>query len=130
MLKNIGIGAHRDFGCITLLMQDNVGGLQVLDKCTGEWLDVKPVPGAYVVNLGNLMMRWTNHKYTSNLHRVMNFSRNERYSIPYFFTGNPNFEFDCIPGCEGKSEWKTLKKMTVKDFLKEQFDTSYSRVET
>ncbi|KAE8440839.1 hypothetical protein EG329_006401 [Mollisiaceae sp. DMI_Dod_QoI] len=128
--KERGIGAHRDFGCITLLMQDEVGGLQVLDQASGEWLDVKPVPGAYVVNLGNLMMRWTNHKYTSNLHRVMNFSERDRYSIPYFFTGNPNFTFDCIPGCEGGDEWKKPEKIMIKDFFKEQFDTSYARVKS
>jgi isopenicillin N synthase-like dioxygenase len=109
-------------------MQDDVGGLQVLDQSSGEWLDVKPVPGAYVVNLGNTMMRWTNNKYTSNLHRVMNFSGRERYSIPYFYTGNPNFFFDCIPGCEGSEGWKRPEKMMIKDYLQEQFATSYARV--
>ena len=124
-----GIGAHRDFGCVTLLMQDQVGGLQVLDAASGQWLDVKPIPGAYVVNLGNLMMRWTNHKYTSNLHRVMNYSKEERYSIPFFFAGNPNFMFDCIPGCEDEagSGCEMPEKMSVGDFLRRQFDSSYGR---
>lgn len=53
-----GIGAHTDFGSVTLLMQDEVGGLQVWEKATNEWLDVVPVRGAYVVNLGNMFMRW------------------------------------------------------------------------
>lgn len=74
------------------------------------------------------MMRWTNHKYTSNLHRVMNFSEKDRYSIPFFFTGNPNYMFDCIPGCEGEGNWDMPEKMMVKNFLREQFDQSYARV--
>jgi isopenicillin N synthase-like dioxygenase len=53
-----GIGAHTDFGAVTLLMQGEVDGLQVFEKKTGQWLDVKPVKGAYVVNLGNMFMRW------------------------------------------------------------------------
>jgi isopenicillin N synthase-like dioxygenase len=53
-----GIGAHTDFGSVTLLMQDEVEGLQVWEKSTNEWLDVVPTKGAYVVNLGNLFMRW------------------------------------------------------------------------
>jgi hypothetical protein len=53
-----GIGAHTDFGSVTLLMQDEVDGLQVWEKSTEEWLDVAPIKGAYVVNLGNMMARW------------------------------------------------------------------------
>jgi isopenicillin N synthase-like dioxygenase len=53
-----GIGAHTDFGSVTLLMQDEVEGLQVWEKRTGEWVDVVPIRGAYVVNLGNMFMRW------------------------------------------------------------------------
>ncbi|KAF4627861.1 hypothetical protein G7Y89_g10291 [Cudoniella acicularis] len=125
--KARGIGAHRDFGCITLLMQDQVGGLQVLDEASGEWLDVTPVPGAYVVNLGNLMMKWTNHVYNSNMHRVMNFSSKDRYSIPFFYSGDQSYVFDCIPGCEGENGEKG-EKMVVGEYMKRQFDTSYNRV--
>lgn len=53
-----GIGAHTDFGSVTLLMQDEVDGLQVFEKSTNEWIDVAPIKGAYVVNLGNMFMRW------------------------------------------------------------------------
>ncbi|KAK6585761.1 hypothetical protein PZA11_002488 [Diplocarpon coronariae] len=53
-----GIGAHTDFGAITLLLQEEVDGLQVWDKETQTWLDVIPTKGAYVVNLGNMFMKW------------------------------------------------------------------------
>lgn len=95
-----GIGAHTDFGTLTLLLQDEIGGLQVFDKATNAWIDVAPTPGAFVVNLGNVMMRWSNDRYTSNLHRVINKSAKDRYSIPFFYSGNPDFEIDCLPGCE------------------------------
>lgn len=71
------------------------------------------------------MMRWTNNHYTSNLHRVVNSSPEDRYSIPFFFTGNASYAFGCIPGCE--DEGVEYKKILVKDFLREQFDSSYAR---
>ena len=85
------------------------------------------------------MMRWTNHHYTSNLHRVLNFSPRDRYSIPFFFTGNPKYVFDCIPGCEdedvkeGALE-KTAKlskydPVSVQDYMNYQFKSSYARAE-
>ncbi|KIV87745.1 hypothetical protein PV11_03269 [Exophiala sideris] len=107
-----GIGAHTDFGSVTLLLQDDVGGLQVFDKPTMSWIDVKPTPGAYVVNLGNVMMRYSNDTYVSNLHRVINKTGRERYSIPFFFSGNPDFVVDCLPGCEdadGKCKYPPVR---------------------
>lgn len=58
----------------------------VYEKNTDEWLDVVPTKGAYVVNLGNMFMRWSNDKYISNLHRVINKSGKERYSVPFFYS--------------------------------------------
>ncbi|KIW31616.1 uncharacterized protein PV07_03243 [Cladophialophora immunda] len=137
--KERGCGAHRDFGCITLLLQDGVGGLQVQDEETGEFLDIDPVPGAYVVNLGNLMARWTNHHYTSNTHRVLNFSATDRYSIPFFYSGNAKYTLETIPGLEERPQSVAARKygpaipaepygpVSVTDFLREQFVQSYKR---
>ncbi|PWY76080.1 Clavaminate synthase-like protein [Aspergillus sclerotioniger CBS 115572] len=126
---NRGIGAHTDFGCITLLLQDEVDGLQVLDAPTGEWLDVQPVPGAYVVNLGNLFMRMANDRYKSNIHRVINKSGRERYSIPFFFSGNPDYLCECLPNCCAEGEAPKYPPITVEDMVTASYKESYGRAE-
>ncbi|RAL09402.1 Fe(2+)/2-oxoglutarate-dependent oxygenase encD [Aspergillus homomorphus CBS 101889] len=126
---NRGIGAHTDFGCITLLLQDEVDGLQVLDAPTGEWLDVEPVPGAYVVNLGNLFMRMANDRYKSNIHRVINKSGQERYSIPFFFSGNPDYLCECLPHCRQPGEGPKYPPITVEQMVTASYKESYGRAE-
>ncbi|RAH54672.1 Clavaminate synthase-like protein [Aspergillus piperis CBS 112811] len=126
---NRGIGAHTDFGCITLLLQDEVDGLQVLDAPTGQWLDVQPVPGAYVVNLGNLFMRMANDRYKSNIHRVINKSGRERYSIPFFFSGNPDYLCECLPNCRAEGEAPKYPPITVEDMVTASYKESYGRAE-
>ncbi|KAI4648316.1 hypothetical protein J4E93_004728 [Alternaria ventricosa] len=124
-----GIGAHTDFGCITILLQDTVSGLQVYDHATQEWLDVTPTPGAFVINLGNLMMRWSNDRYVSNLHRVTNVSGQERYSIPVFFSGNPEYVVGCLPNCRGEGEGERWAEITVEEAVLGGYRESYGRAE-
>lgn len=94
----IGIGAHTDYGCLTILSQDNVGGLQVMNR-DGVWIDAPPIPGTFIVNIGDILQRLTNGVYLANLHRVINVSGKERYSIPCFF----DLDFDTLvaplPSC-------------------------------
>ena len=87
----IGIGAHTDYECFTLLLQDDVGGLQVGNRA-GEWIKAPPVPGTIVVNIGDMLMRWTNGEFVSTPHRVINDSGRERVSFPFFFGAN----HDCV----------------------------------
>lgn len=120
-----GIGAHTDFGAVTILQQDDVGGLEVYDQATSSWVGVVPTPGAFVVNLGNLMMRWTDDKYISNVHRVINKSGKERYSVPFFFSGNPDYMVECIPGCEDPAKGPKYPPVKVQHWMDGRFADTY-----
>ncbi|MEM7022540.1 MAG: 2-oxoglutarate and iron-dependent oxygenase domain-containing protein [Pseudomonadota bacterium] len=93
-VEQFGVGPHTDYGCITLLWQDNNGGLQVRNRA-GEWIAAPPIPGTFVINIGDLMARWTNDLFASTPHRVVNNTGRERYSMPVFF--DPDFDtvIDC-----------------------------------
>lgn len=83
-LADVSLGAHTDAGILTLLLQDEVGGLQA--QCdTGEWVDIVPTPGTIVVNIGDMMQVWTNDRYRAAVHRVLPIKAEKRISIPYFF---------------------------------------------
>lgn len=125
MLTVSGIGAHTDFGAITILLQDMIGGLQVLDHATREWVDVEPARGILVVNLGNLMMRWTNDTYVSNLHRVINKSGKERYSVPFFLSGKPDFLVECFKSCYGQAGRPKYPAVTVGEWVAGRYADTY-----
>lgn len=94
----IGIGAHTDYGNLTILAQDDVGGLQVLNR-DGQWVEGTPIPGTFVINIGDLLQRLTNDRYLANLHRVVNASGRERYSIPFFIDADYDAEFAPLASC-------------------------------
>ncbi|KZV45539.1 hypothetical protein F511_34219 [Dorcoceras hygrometricum] len=81
----LGVGRHKDAGVLTILAQDDVGGLQVKRKSDGEWIFVKPIPNAYIINIGDIIQVWSNDKYESVEHRAMVNYEKARFSIPFFF---------------------------------------------
>jgi isopenicillin N synthase-like dioxygenase len=103
-------GAHTDYGTLTLLLQDDApGGLEVLDPRTEQWTAVPAVPGAFVVNLGDLMARWTNDRWRSTLHRVVNpptdgTGSTRRQSIALFHNANYHAVVECLPTCLAPGE--------------------------
>ncbi len=92
----IGAGAHTDYGALTLLMTDGAPGLQVRPR-GGDWQDVPHVPGAFIVNIGDCLMRWTNDLYVSTPHRVLPPPR-ARQSVAFFLDPNPDALIDPLPG--------------------------------
>jgi len=81
----LGVGRHKDAGALTILAQDEVGGLEVKRKSDQQWVLVKPTPDAYIINVGDIIQVWSNDAYESVEHRVMVNSEKERFSIPFFF---------------------------------------------
>lgn len=94
--KNIGdgIGAHIDYGFLTILAQDAIGGLEVRNAAN-EWIPAPHIPGTFIINMGHMTQRWTNDFYKATLHRVRSKRNKSRYSFPFFF--EPNFDTVVAP---------------------------------
>ena len=84
MSDDVGLGAHTDYQCFTILLCSSAPGLEIMSP-SGHWVQAPFVPGGLVVNIGDMMMRWTNGLYKSTMHRVISRTGEERYSVPLFF---------------------------------------------
>ena len=91
--SQFGVGPHTDFGVLTVLCQDSVGGLQVEDA-SGDWIQAPPIEGTLIVNVADLLSRWTDGAYKSTPHRVVNSSGKKRLSIVLAFDPNPETVID------------------------------------
>lgn len=119
-------GAHTDYGTVTLLRQDDApAGLQVCDRFE-NWHDVPQVEGAYVVNVGDALERWTNGWWRSTLHRVVvppvdGGRGSSRQSIAFFHNANWDTVIDCLPGCNGPSRPPRYEPVTAGEHLMQKF---------
>ncbi|KAA1170828.1 isopenicillin N synthase family oxygenase [Marinobacter salinexigens] len=121
-----GCGAHTDFGGVTILLLDDNPGLQVWDAGNEQWINANPIPGTFVVNLGDMIARWTNDRYRSTLHRVVNTSGAERYSVPFFYSGNPDHEVVCLPTCLAEGDEPHYPPTTVEAHLMDMYRRTYA----
>ncbi|ETX11503.1 oxidoreductase [Marinomonas ushuaiensis DSM 15871] len=121
-----GCGAHTDFGGLTLLLQDDNGGLQVWDRKNDAWIEAQPIEGSFIVNLGDMISRWTNDKYNSTLHRVINTSGKARYSMPFFYSGNPDHIVSCLPTCLEPNSAPKYPPISVESHMRDMYKKTYS----
>ena len=119
-----GVAPHTDFGVLTVLCQDAVGGLEIRQR-NGEWAAMPPIPGTLVVNIGDLLERWSNRRYRSTVHRVINSSGRERLSL--VLAWDPNFETLVDPSafCAG-GETPHDEPITCGDYLLWRFRKAFS----
>jgi isopenicillin N synthase-like dioxygenase len=114
-------GAHTDYGAITLLATDGVRGLQ-LRPVDGEWTPIDAPAGSLIVNLGDMLARWTNGLYQSTPHRVVIDAGVDRYSIPFFVNPDPETEVSCIPSCVSAAAPCAYEPITAGEFLQGRID--------
>ncbi len=121
-----GAGAHTDWGAITLLAQDQHGGLEVCMP-DGSWVAATPLQGALVVNLGDMIPRWTNGRYHSNPHRVRNVHSGgaPRHSIPFFYSPDYEARVEPVATCVPAGEAPRFAPCTVGEHLREMYQKTY-----
>ena len=120
-----GAAPHTDWGCMTLLWQDQVGGLQVRNRA-GQWIAAPYIEGTFVVNIGDMLERWSNDLFVSTPHRVVNASGRERYSIPMFY--DPDFDtvVECLPNCSGPGNPPKYPRTVAGEYITAKYDEAYA----
>ncbi len=120
----LGAGAHTDYGMLTFLFQDNVGGLQV-QGLDGAWIDVSTEPGSVVINCGDLLERWTNGRYKSTLHRVQpKIGERSRLSIAMFLDPDSDTLVDAIPSCVSADHPARFPPVSAGEHVQQMLDAS------
>ncbi|MEI6721548.1 MAG: 2-oxoglutarate and iron-dependent oxygenase domain-containing protein [Betaproteobacteria bacterium] len=120
-----GAAPHTDWGCMTLLWQDQVGGLQVGNRA-GQWIDAPYIEGTFVVNIGDMLERWSNDLFVSTPHRVVNASGRERYSIPMFYDPDFDTAVECLPNCSGPGNPPKYPRTVAGEYITAKYDEAYA----
>jgi len=125
-LGDMALHHHTDSGALTLLMQDDVGGLQVQLRESGVWADVPPIDDAIVINTGDMMQVWSNDRHTAALHRVRPTRDRPRYSLPYFF--NPSYEtvYQPLEGSVAHGDRPHYRQIRWGDFRQARADGDFA----
>jgi isopenicillin N synthase-like dioxygenase len=121
----LGAGVHTDYGNVTLLATDAVGGLMVQDR-SGRWLDAPVIPDAFVCNIGDCLMRWSNDVYVSTPHKVVSQPGADRYSVAFFLDPNPDAVVACLPTCIAPDRPAKYAPISGADFLRSRLEPTYA----
>ncbi|KAF5934914.1 hypothetical protein HYC85_026043 [Camellia sinensis] len=127
-----GAGAHSDFGLITLLATDDVYGLQICkdkDAKPQKWEFVAPLKGAFIVNLGDMLERWSNCIFRSTLHRVLG-NGQERYSIAYFVQPSHDCLVECLPTCQSQENPPKFPPIKCETYILQRYKDTYAVLES
>jgi isopenicillin N synthase-like dioxygenase len=119
-----GAAPHTDYGVLTLLAQEDVSGLE-LRTSSGEWLPVMPPPGGFVCNIGDCLMRWSNHTYVSTPHRVVNRTPRDRYSAAFFADPNPETIVDVLPTLLAPGETPRYAATSYADYFRSRTEAVF-----
>ena len=122
--EQMGIGAHSDYECFTILCTSDVPALQVLNT-DGIWIEAPPITEAFIVNVGDLMARWTNDYFQSTVHRAINLSGRRRYSIPFFYGPNSKEIIEVLPSCQSEIAKAKYDPIQAGEYIKSRFDDTY-----
>lgn len=120
-----GVGPHTDYGFLTILAQEGVPGLELQTR-NGDWLSVPNLPGALIVNTGDLLQRWTNDRYLATVHRVSNRTDVDRYSIPFFLDTNIDADVRTVPTCLDARGGSRYEPVNGGDYLASRFDDTFA----
>src|SRR6059036_1413986 len=123
--NQFGIAPHTDANFMTFLAQTDVPGLQVRMP-DGDWVDVPYVPGSFAVNSGDMMQRWTNHRFKSTPHRALPPVGRPRYAIPYFMGPHLDTVIACLPTCQGPADPPRDPPITYAAYLDWWYDANYN----
>jgi len=122
--EQFGQGPHTDNSFITMLAREDVPGLAVRLP-SGEWLAPPVIPGTLLVNLGNIMKRWSNDRYLSTPHGVLNDSGADRYSIAFFYSPNVASVIECLPSCTGPGAPPRYPPAVYRDLVLAFYNANY-----
>lgn len=127
--NQIGAGAHTDWGMLTMLLQDDVGGLEVRNA-SGDWVRAPHIPGTFVINLGDMVPVLTKGLYNSNMHRVLNTAPNRhRYSVATFFDPSYHYKIKPLAHFEGDITLPHSER-TVGEHIADMYAKTYGTVTT
>ena len=118
-------GEHTDYGLFTILNQDHAGGLEIR-SLNGSWLPAPPIEGSFIINIADLLSRWTNDLYRSTEHRVRNEGGGHRYSVPYFVGANTNTKVECIPSCCSEDRPPRYEPVEAGAYLLARYSETFS----